>query len=69
MRVDKGEMIMKATTYKELKKWIDEGVDLAELAQGYADKVQMQIANSLKQSHRKFSTYWKAYRSCLMTKL
>ncbi|MCC9948026.1 phage antirepressor protein, partial [Streptococcus agalactiae] len=22
---------MKATTYKELKKWIDEGVDLAEL--------------------------------------
>ncbi|MFH5747621.1 phage antirepressor protein, partial [Streptococcus agalactiae] len=25
---------MKATTYKELKKWIDEGVDLAELAQG-----------------------------------
>ncbi|HEO8355241.1 TPA: phage antirepressor protein, partial [Streptococcus agalactiae] len=27
---------MKATTYKELKKWIDEGVDLAELAQGYA---------------------------------
>lgn len=39
MRVDKGEMIMKATTYKELKKWIDEGVDLAELAQGYADKV------------------------------
>ncbi len=39
MRVDKGEMIMKATTYKDLKKWIDEGVDLAELAQGYADKV------------------------------
>lgn len=39
MRVDKGEMIMKATTYKELKKWIDEGVDFAELAQGYADKV------------------------------
>lgn len=39
MRVNKGEMIMKATTYKELKKWIDEGVDLAELAQGYADKV------------------------------
>ncbi|QBX07556.1 hypothetical protein JavanS154_0007 [Streptococcus satellite phage Javan154] len=30
---------MKATTYKELKKWIDEGVDFAELAQGYADKV------------------------------
>ncbi|HGK7214989.1 TPA: phage antirepressor protein [Streptococcus agalactiae] len=30
---------MKATTYKELKKWIDEGVDLAVLAQGYADKV------------------------------
>ncbi|HFR5277171.1 TPA: phage antirepressor protein [Streptococcus pyogenes] len=30
---------MKATTYKELKKWIDEDVDLAELAQGYADKV------------------------------
>lgn len=39
MRVDKGEMSMKATTYKELKKWIDEGVDFAELAQGYADKV------------------------------
>lgn len=39
MSVDKGEMIMKATTYKELKKWIDEGVDFAELAQGYADKV------------------------------
>lgn len=30
---------MKATTYKELKKWINKGVDLAELAQGYADKV------------------------------
>ena len=30
---------MKATTYKELKKWINEGVDLAELAQAYADKV------------------------------
>jgi len=39
MRVDKGENTMKATTYKELKKWIDEGVDFAELAQGYADKV------------------------------
>ncbi len=37
--MDKGENTMKATTYKELKKWIDEGVDFAELAQGYADKV------------------------------